>query len=175
MTGVAADGRMPGMDDRLYFAYGSNMNPARMAALGVSWQRREAAILPGWRLSFSKRASDAPPALPAAYATVVADAGAWTEGVLYTLAADADRLLLDAFENLYERRRVRVVTGGTAGAANARTCEADVYVALPSVCADGLLPECWYVGHLLQACDLLSPAWCRNLRALSMLQSVPRW
>jgi gamma-glutamylcyclotransferase len=42
-----------------YFAYGSNMNPARlfderMAGAGIGWGRRIAARLEGWQLAFNK-------------------------------------------------------------------------------------------------------------------------
>ena len=43
-----------------YFAYGSNMNPARMQARGLRVEDAMAARLPGYALSFDKRAHDHP-------------------------------------------------------------------------------------------------------------------
>ena len=39
-----------------YFAYGSNMNPARMAVRGMRYRQSLRAQLPGWQLAFNKRA-----------------------------------------------------------------------------------------------------------------------
>jgi hypothetical protein len=51
-----------------YFAYGSNMNPARMQARGLVFSAAESARLPGYRLAFNKRSHCTP---GVAYANVV--------------------------------------------------------------------------------------------------------
>lgn len=157
-----------------YFAYGSNMDPTCMAALGVCWSRCIAARLDGWRIAFRKRASDSP---AHAYATIGKEAGAHVEGVLYSLAAEADLARLDAFEGvptLYRRQTVRVRAGMTSSG-DASMVMAEAYVAQPATCADDLLPEAWYIAHLLAASDLLSPEYVAYLRALPVAHTPPRW
>lgn len=159
-----------------YFAYGSNMNPARMTREGVRWTTRSAARLDGWRIAFRKRAGDSP---VHAYATIEPAPGACVEGVLYLLAAVDDIARLDAFEevpNRYRRQTVRVRTGTAVDApAGAEAILAEVYVAQPAACADGLLPESWYIAHMLAASDLLSPEYVAFLRALPVAHTPPRW
>ncbi len=60
-----------------YFAYGSNMNPARMASRGMRYRRSVAGFLEGWTLAFNKRANGRE---GRAYANIVEDAGGGVEG-----------------------------------------------------------------------------------------------
>ncbi|MFT6592552.1 MAG: hypothetical protein ACJAU3_000610, partial [Zhongshania sp.] len=78
-----------------YFAYGSNMNPARMRARGLNFVRAESAVLPGFRLVFNKQSHCKP---SVAYANVRPASKCRVEGVLYTLANAADLDLMDHFE-----------------------------------------------------------------------------
>ena len=43
-----------------YFAYGSNMNPARLAERRVTVTTRVCGRLDGWRLTFNKKRTTAP-------------------------------------------------------------------------------------------------------------------
>ena len=69
-----------------YFAYGSNMNPARMAVRGMRYRQSLRAQLPGWQLAFNKRAHGKE---GIAYANIVKaeHSGAEVQGVLYQLWA----------------------------------------------------------------------------------------
>ena len=72
-----------------YFAYGSNMNPARMQARGLSVVEALPGRLPGYGLCFNKRAMDRAPGR--AYANIRHQRDAVVEGVLYRLQ-DADEI-----------------------------------------------------------------------------------
>ena len=83
-----------------YFAYGSNMNPARMQARGLSVVEALSGRLPGYGLCFNKRAMDRAPGR--AYANIRHQRDAVVEGVLYRLQ-DADEIAkLDHFEGTPE-------------------------------------------------------------------------
>lgn len=151
-----------------YFAYGSNMAPSRLRALGVAFGRRVAARLDGWELVFAKIASDAD---GVAYATIRPAAGGYVEGILYTVTADG-LARLDDFEDvprLYRREQVVVATAESGAQAAA------VYVAQDAHVRQGLLPEDWYLGYLLAGADLLSPAWQARLRRQPVVRTARRW
>lgn len=125
-----------------YFAYGSNMNPARMAARGLTVVAVQGGHLPGYRLSFDKRATGKQ---QVAYANIAYAPGQRVEGVLYQLAAAADIALMDPFEGnpvRYSREVFPVISSGA-------TVNAWVYVANPAMRSEGLLPEKRYMEHLL--------------------------
>ena len=69
------------MESEYYFAYGSNMNPGRMAVRGMRYRESMAARLEGWGLAFNKRAHGKQ---GIAYANIVPMEGV-VEGVLYRL------------------------------------------------------------------------------------------
>lgn len=145
----------------LYVSYGSNMDPARLAArTGADAGRvaaRFAVVVRGMRLAFAKRNDEG-----TAYATLLPDHAAEAEGIAYALTeAELDRL--DAAEGVpshYLRAVIEVVPrlGGPARAAV-------TYLANPARCAEGLLPPRWYLDHFLAAADLLSSGWVAMLRA----------
>jgi len=85
-----------------YFAYGSNLSPARMRERVPSAQARGAARLPGYRLALDKRGADGS---GKANLHEASDAAVW--GALYTLEPE-EWPLLDAYERDYERIAVRV-------------------------------------------------------------------
>jgi cation transport regulator ChaC len=148
---------------RWYFAYGSNMNPARLRdgrlqGAGVSMGERVGGRLEGWRLAFNKRArtpagSGAGNILPLADATV--------HGTLNALPVKGFNVL-DRWEGVagghYERRIVPVVRADTG-----ETIEAVTYVAL--LTGEGLRPTREYLAHLLAGRDLLPADYWEWLRA----------
>jgi cation transport regulator ChaC len=145
----------------LYVSYGSNMDPARLAArTGADPARiaaRFAVVVRGMRLAFAKRNDDG-----TAYATLLPEHDAEAEGIAYELT-EGELARLDAAEGVpehYLRATIEVIPrrGGPAVAAL-------TYLANPARCAEGLLPPRWYIAHFLAAADLLSPAWVAMLRA----------
>lgn len=146
----------------LYVSYGSNMDPARLAArTGADPARlaaRFAVRLRGFRLAFAKRNEDG-----TAFATLLPDHAAEAEGIAYPLT-EAELAALDCAEGVpdhYLRALVEAIprAGGPAVAAV-------TYLAHPARCAAGLRPPRWYLRHLLAARDLLSPGWVAMLEAV---------
>lgn len=133
---------------RWYFAYGSNMNAARLADREVTFEARIAGRLDGWQLTFDKMARG--PA-GAGAGNIVQRPGATVHGTLNALA-DEGFAILDRFEGVadghYERRTVPVVCTDTGV-----TVEAITYVALKV--GPGLRPRRDYLAHLLAGRDLL--------------------
>jgi len=123
----------------LYAAYGSNMDPARMAERCPHSPLRETGWLVGWRLTFGgeERGWDG------ALGTVVEDPIDQVFVALYDVT-DEDAVLLDAWEGveigLYRKTRVRVHT--LAGDDTAWLYVLDAYEGgLPSAIALGILAE----------------------------------
>jgi gamma-glutamylcyclotransferase len=150
-----------------YFAYGSNMNPARLS--GQRLKEREVQMGPrvggrldGWRLVFNKIARS--PAGAAAGNIVEAPCDT-VHGTLNEMP-DAGLEVLDIWEGVagghYERRTVPVVRADTG-----ETVDAVIYVAL-KVC-DGLRPTCEYLGHLLAGRDLLPADYWERLNGTPTL------
>ena len=128
---------------RYYFAYGSNMNPQRMAARGMRTRAAHAAQLDGWQLCFNKRCAIT---AGTAYANIVPAPGSVVPGVLYELVDDDQILRMDPFENWPERYRREQLEVTMAQGGSARSW---VYIANPAWQRDGLLPQRWYLNHLL--------------------------
>ena len=151
-----------------YFAYGSNMDPARLKTRctdkGAPVLERVAGHLPGWRLVFNKRRRDRP---AESVANVVEDPAGLVEGTLNRMSP-AGLELLDVDEGVnksqYRRHVVRVIRVD-AGV----EVEAVMYIALPAVVATGLRPPRWYLDHLLAGRDLLSPQYCAMLAATPVI------
>jgi len=150
-----------------YFAYGSNMNRARLVddrltLKGVALGRRIGGRLDGWRLAFDKIAR-APKGAGAG--NIVLAPGEAVHGTLNEMP-EAGFDVLDVWEGVaaghYERRTVRVVRADTG-----ETIEAITYVALKV--GEGLKPTRDYLGHLLAGRDLLPTAYWEKLRATPTL------
>lgn len=137
-----------------YFAYGSNMDPARLidgrlTPKGVAILRRIGGRLDGWRLAFDKVRTTSP---PSGAGNIRRDPGSIVFGTLNEMP-EAGLLVLDEHEGVaaghYRRETVPVVRGDSGG-----TVEAVTYVALKV--SDGcLLPLREYLGFLLGGRDLL--------------------
>ncbi|MFI8482678.1 gamma-glutamylcyclotransferase family protein [Pseudomonas sp. NPDC078700] len=141
-----------------YFAYGSNMNPARMQARGLHVLEARAGQLSGFALRFNKRAATV---MGQAFANIVYQPGSVVEGILYRLADAGEIDKLDPFEGtpvLYSRERMHITTAQDDIAAW-------VYIANPAFREEGLLPSREYLGHLLQGREFLSEAYWAALSA----------
>jgi gamma-glutamylcyclotransferase len=146
-----------------YFAYGSNMDAARLfdqrlAPKGVPRGERVAGRLDGWRLVFDK-----PSRLlkGGAAANIVIAAGSVVHGTLNALP-EAGFDVLDIYEGVaaghYERRTIRVARSDTG-----EEVEAIVYTAL--IQGEGLKPPRAYLDCLLAGRDLLPPDYWEQLAA----------
>lgn len=147
-----------------YFAYGSNMNPARMQARGVAFAAALSARLPGYELCFNKRAHDQ---VGAAYANIRHQRDGVVEGVLYRLPNLGEIAKLDVYEGtpvFYSRERFALHSAAGVQAAW-------VYVANPAFRGDGGLPTRAYLQHLLEGRALLSAAYCQQLAAQPTLDA----
>ena len=137
---------------RFYFAYGSNMNPARVAGRGLRFDRVCNAAMDAVRLTFDKQSREHP---RSGHANLCSDRGARTEGVLYRLESDAEIERMDTFEATpinYSREVVWVRTGDAEIAAW-------TYFANAAVIRDGLRPERVYLNHLLAGREYLTPTY----------------
>ncbi|HKU94775.1 MAG TPA: gamma-glutamylcyclotransferase family protein [Vineibacter sp.] len=152
------------MNDVWYFAYGSNMDPARLKLRctdkGAPVVERVGGHLAGWRLAFNKRR----PNLPGeGAANVMEDPTGLVEGTLNRMPA-LGLDLLDVNEGVaqgqYARRSVRVRRIDTGA-----MVEAITYVALAAAVADDLRPSRGYLDHLLAGRDLLSAPYYDALAA----------
>jgi len=137
-----------------YFAYGSNMNPARMQARGLRVLEAMSGYLPGYRLCFNKRATDR--AAGRAYANIGHCLAGQVEGVFYRLHDEREISKLDHFEGTpiyYSRECLSIVTAQGVQ-------PAWVYIANPAFRQEGLLPSADYLAHLLAGQQWLSePYW----------------
>jgi len=150
-----------------YFAYGSNMNPARLSdqrlkERAVQMGPRIGGRLDGWRLVFNKVARS--PA-GAAAGNIVEAAGETVHGTLNEMP-EAGLKVLDIWEGVagghYERRTVQVIRTDTG-----ETVDAVVYVALKV--GEGLRPTREYLTHLLAGRDLLPADYWERLNATPTL------
>ena len=117
--------------NRLYFAYGSNLHPLRLAERVPSSRLVGTTILPAHALRFHKRSRDG-----SAKCDVVPDPGAVVHGALFELEARDDAMLAAAEEG-YERVAIQVDTPGGAR-------EAFTFRARPERIAADLVPYRWY-------------------------------
>lgn len=142
---------------RFYFAYGSNMNPQRVAERGLRFDRVCGASLAGMRLSFDKQSREHP---HCGHANLTFDRNDTVEGVLYALHDDAEIARMDRFEQapINYSRDVVVVTSASERIA------AWTYFANPAVTRNGLRPARIYLEHLLAGRPYLSPGYFERLR-----------
>ena len=152
MTGHSAD------HGTRYFAYGSNMNPARVRDRGLRVLHAERAVLEGFRLTFDKHARSH---RGTGHASVAVRAGSRVEGVLYWLDGPDEIIKMDRFESApinYSREVTWVATA--AGAVATWT-----YFANPAVLLPGLRPPRAYLDHLLAGEPFLSAEYHAMLAA----------
>ncbi len=125
-----------------YFAYGSNMNPARVEQRNMRFHSAEHGSLRHYELKFNKRSVKYP---GAASANVTAKEHAITEGVAYRLVAPIQIETMDPFEG-YPRRYNRLALPILV---ESGFVDAWVYIANEDYIIEGLAPARWYLDHLL--------------------------
>ena len=151
-----------------YFAYGSNMNPARMRERGMRFSQALGARLEGLRLVFDKASkvdfgADAAASQQIGHANVVYDPGGVVEGVVYHLVDAAEILRMDPFEcaPVNYSREVVQPRGHTS-------CW--IYFANPGVRRSGLRPSRSYLNHLLEARGFLSSDYYQMLQQIDAVE-----
>lgn len=143
-----------------YFAYGSNMNRARMQQRGMQIVGASPGVLRNARLVFNKRAADCE---GIAYANIAHAPGDRVEGVLYELADRNEIIRMDPFEGTPRRYSRDVFLIETR---HNRQQAAWVYVANRALIHEGLRPAAWYLAHLLEGRQYLSDAYFQRLLAV---------
>src|SRR5262245_20567970 len=100
-------------EDVWYFAYGSNLSPARMEERVGTIRKSVRCFLRNYRLAFNKRASKA----GEVYANIIPSEGDRVWGVIYLCDSDAMQNL-DVWEGVsgghYYREQVEVVADGSS-------------------------------------------------------------
>ncbi len=149
-----------------YFAYGSNMNAKRMAARGLSVERALSGAINHLALAFNKLAADAP---HRSYANVIYAPQQRVEGVLYELSDSTEIFKMDPFEGAprFYSREIYWVTTPEGPIA------AWVYVANRAMLRDGMMPERWYLEHLLAGQAYLSDDYYQQLTRVSCVDDTP--
>ena len=151
-----------------YFAYGSNMNPARMAGRGLDVVEAMPGRLHGMALRFNKRSRQNP---RWACANIAWCPGSVVEGVLYRLADEGQILKMDPFEGApfyYSRERFPVRVGE-------EVIHAWTYVANRAHIDDGIRPLRGYLEHLLAGREFLSPGYLARLADTPCLDEYGGW
>ncbi|MDR5867729.1 gamma-glutamylcyclotransferase family protein [Halomonas koreensis] len=140
-----------------YFAYGSNMNPARVEARIGTTRRALPGVLRDHALRFDK-ASRVP---GISHANVAPAAGQRVEGALFELLAPEQIECMDPFEGYphdYDRHRLPIHT-------SQGPIQAWVYIAAPGTTAEALRPAREYLDHLLAGEPFLSVDYHARLAA----------
>ena len=141
---------------RFYFAYGSNMNPARVTRRKFQFEDYDRGTLEDFALAFNKRSSVHP---GAASANVIVEQGSRVEGLVYRMVEETQIEVMDPFEGYpirYRRERLPIQFRGD-------TVAAWVYLANRDFIADGLKPLKWYLDHLLAGQPHLSEDYYARL------------
>ncbi|MCK9469527.1 MAG: gamma-glutamylcyclotransferase [Porticoccaceae bacterium] len=152
-----------------YFAYGSNMNPARMADRGLEVVEAMPGRLGDMALRFNKRSRRDPRWACANIAWCPGDA---VEGVVYRLADEQQIFRMDPFEGapfFYSRERFPVALP------NGTQVHAWTYVANRAHIDDSIRPLRWYLEHLLAGREYLSPSYFSWLEATACLDEDGGW
>ena len=149
-----------------YFAYGSNMNPLRMAARGIETIERIPAYLPRFKLCFNKRANNKQ---GVAYANIRRCEQSRVYGALYRLARAEDIQLLDPFEGTPVRYGREVFELFTDSGAEQSAIAAWAYTANTPWLDENLLPEAAYIQHLLAGADLYPESYRQRLLEQAVL------
>lgn len=147
-----------------YFAYGSNMNPARLAARIGATRRVMAGVLHDYSLRFDKASKIA----GISHANVAAIVGERVEGALFELECPEQIQMMDPFEGYpadYERHRLPVTT-------REGDIEAWVYIAAPGTTATALRPAREYLEHLLAGEPYLSRAYHARLARVETVSGL---
>lgn len=127
-------------NDLWYFAYGSNLDPARKQGRTGAIRESHLALLSGYRLAFNKKGSNGD-----VYANLFADPTEETLGVIYRCASETLETL-DHYEGVstghYQQVEVQVQR------LDGQTLTAIAYVARPEVVVSETKPSDEYFGYI---------------------------
>lgn len=164
--------REPQLDNNVvtqfYFAYGSNMNQARMLGRNMQMLSATAGWLDGYGLRFNKR-SELDDNL--ACANIVWSPSERIEGVLYELRCIEEIAKLDPYEGAPRRYSREMFNVQTADGVQ----PAWVYVANPAVLDNHILPARWYLEHLLAGREFLSKDYWERINQTDCLAESVEW
>ena len=135
-----------------YFAYGSNMNPARVRLRRMAIKGYTAGTLSGYRLAFNKRSTII---VGAASANIMVSATSLVEGVIYHLEDLNTIETMDPFEGYPIRYSRHIVPISTTDG----VLDSWVYTANEDHVEEGLKPAKWYLDHLLAGKAFLSESY----------------
>ncbi|MGM0537029.1 MAG: gamma-glutamylcyclotransferase family protein [Pseudomonadota bacterium] len=147
-----------------YFAYGSNMNTARVAARIGPTRRVLAGVLHDHALRFDKASRVA----GIGHANVVPRPGDSVEGALFELEQPGQIRGMDPFEGYpceYDRHRLPIAT-------REGDIDAWVYIAAPGTTAAALHPAREYLEHLLAGAPFLSTTYHARLSAVEAITGL---
>ncbi|BFM08137.1 gamma-glutamylcyclotransferase family protein [Halioxenophilus aromaticivorans] len=148
-----------------YFAYGSNMNSERMKARQVQFDRCFAGSLPNTALKFNKRA----PSAGSGHANVAYAPGSRVEGVVYRVSGEPCMRALDQFESAPRAYSREIFWLSVEG----KPLAAWVYIGNQAALAEDLVPERWYLNHLLAGKQYLSAKYYQQLQTTPCLDIDP--
>jgi gamma-glutamylcyclotransferase len=150
-----------------YFAFGSNMDPKRLANRGLIWTKDEVAVLDGYEMRCDVLCDRIAQHCPGCgTANITSTAGGKVEGILYTLP-DGELEKLDVFEGHPTNHTREVVS---VQRADGTVIEAVTYMAHPEKIHDDLRPHPDYLAHILAgARGRLSPEYVAMLEAIQPL------
>ena len=136
-----------------YFAYGSNMNPARMTRRVGEFTILGRGVLIDYQFVFNKIARDK---IGDGYANVMTSAGDLVEGVIYQFDEIRKLDKPEGYPIHYDRKLMTIsIDGGFV--------EAWVYFARTSRISEGLKPSKSYLEHILLGKEYLSEAYFQKL------------
>ena len=140
-----------------YFAYGSNLNRARMAQRGVIWENAQRGILNNYKLDFAKEANLL---TGEGYATIKESKGNRVEGIIYRLEDRDMTKKLDAYEGteLDQYKRIEI----TVLLKSKKTIRCFTYIACKRY--KGLLPSKTYITHVLEGRHYLTNEYYQWLK-----------
>ncbi len=150
-----------------YFAFGSNMDPKRLAKRGLVWIQDEVAVLDGYEMRCNVRCERIAQHCPGCgTANITSKEGGKVEGILYTLP-DGELEKLDVFEGHPTNHTREVIS---VRRADGTVLEAVTYMARPETIHEELRPHPDYLAHILTgARGRLSPGYVAMLEAIQPL------
>lgn len=145
----------------LYFAYGSNMNKARMKKRDVKFTQMFSGIMRNWQLTFNKVNTRKE---GSGFANIVPKESSIVEGIIYKINEKSIEKLDDreGFCEHYQRLDMLVESEG-------KFLKCVIYIANPTKVREGLKPEKWYLDHLLEGEEFLSTNYISFLKKIPIL------